>query len=325
MDEDEDDNEEDEDANSTPEPTEALSSVQKSPNAGVESDSSIEVSQDPGPDNHASSLRAASPMETSDSVDIRGADNNDNAATGDPVSSQTGSHDAPNGISTAPSDVAESTSRPDTTLLDDPTPMELESSSSSPDNTTAMDDNLHHISPVEAPLPDQISSVVKPREQVQETESEIVREVIDTAATMSKSTFKPYESPLRYFRAYRFHSGYKDSVAGGLKSLTYSNKIDPKKPFCPYELTSEPCPESCEFQHLNSVNAPDDQILLELGKADEYGDQKNRFIQGLREVLHDFRTKKVKDFDTIARGIIEFRSRFLQDDSKVLHLEGVTL
>ena len=71
---------------------------------------------------------------------------------------------------------------------------------------------------------------------------------------------------------------------------------------------------------------PDDQILVELGSAEDYdGVQKSRFIQGLRELLQDFRVKKVKDFDTIASGIIGYRARFLEDRSKILHLDGVTL
>ena len=70
----------------------------------------------------------------------------------------------------------------------------------------------------------------------------------------------------------------------------------------------------------------DDQILLELGKADDYtGEQKNRFIQGLRELLQNFRANKIRDFETIANGIIEFRSRFLGDESKILQLEGVAI
>jgi hypothetical protein len=65
---------------------------------------------------------------------------------------------------------------------------------------------------------------------------------------------------------------------------------------------------------------------VELGNADEYsGEEKSRFIQGLRELLQKFRADKVKDFDTIARGIIEFRSQLLGDKSKVLPLEGVTI
>jgi hypothetical protein len=166
---------------------------------------------------------------------------------------------------------------------------------------------------------------------------------------------------LRYFRAYRFHPEYDQTVSGGLKSLTYSNRIDPRKELCPTELQGEPCSvDHCQFQHIDQLNAggestvsihthladriplppfppslladsfplppPDDQILLELGKADDYtGEQKARFIQGLRELLQSFRTDKVKDFERIAHGIIEYRHKFLGDQSKILPLEGVTL
>lgn len=65
---------------------------------------------------------------------------------------------------------------------------------------------------------------------------------------------------------------------------------------------------------------------MELGKSDDYtGEQRDRFIQGLKDLLQDFRAKKTRDFDTIANGIIEFRARFLGDKSKILPLDGVTL
>jgi hypothetical protein len=65
---------------------------------------------------------------------------------------------------------------------------------------------------------------------------------------------------------------------------------------------------------------------VELGNSDDYkGEQKGRFIQGLKELLQKFRANKVRDFDTIAHGIIEFRSRFLGDSFKILPLEGVKL
>ncbi|KAK0655567.1 hypothetical protein B0T16DRAFT_14252 [Cercophora newfieldiana] len=176
----------------------------------------------------------------------------------------------------------------------------------------------------------QISGVGQPREDVQEIEDAqqidgVAPKVVQEAPPKSEHAFRPYTSPLRYFHAYRFHSDYPSNVAGGLRSLTYSNRIDPKKPLCPNELAGQQCP-GCEFQHCGSISIPDDQILVELGRSDDYiGDQKNRFIQGLRDLMQELKTKKVKDFDTIARGIINYRASFLGDPSKILHLEGVTL
>ncbi len=70
-------------------------------------------------------------------------------------------------------------------------------------------------------------------------------------------SFTPYSSPLQYFRSYRFHPQFKDAVEGGLKSLTYSSKIDPKLAMCPDELDGRECPKgpSCEFQHYSSMIA----------------------------------------------------------------------
>ncbi|KAK4102901.1 hypothetical protein N658DRAFT_514997 [Parathielavia hyrcaniae] len=229
----------------------------------------------------------------------------------------------------------------ETDRADETTPMELDSRSPSPN---VMEPLSSIGTPASAPLPDQISNVAQPREAVQEIEAETTGQVNVVSsrspgtwrltksqvrgepASMPSSTLVPFESPLRYFHAYRFHPEYQRAVAGGLKSLTYSNRIDPEKELCPFELCGEQCPVNCEFQHFGSISPPDDQILLELGNPDDYsGEQKSRFIQGLRELLQKFKAEKVKDFNTIARGIIEFRSQLLGDKSKVLRLDGVTI
>lgn len=78
----------------------------------------------------------------------------------------------------------------------------------------------------------------------------------------SQTSFVPYESPLRYFHAYRFHPEYLDGVTGGLKSLTYSNRIDPNKEMCPDEWEGNDCPrgEACQFQHFQSIVAPGESV-----------------------------------------------------------------
>ncbi|ROV96669.1 hypothetical protein VSDG_05612 [Cytospora chrysosperma] len=157
---------------------------------------------------------------------------------------------------------------------------------------------------------------------------EITREAADDSASTPQTSFVDYESPLRYFRAYRFHPQYNDSVAGGFKSLTYSNRIDPKREVCPDELDGQDCPRggACQFQHFQAMAAPDNLIILELGSSEDLmGDQKKNFNNGLRELVASFQKSKVRDFKTIAEGIVEFRRRFLGDSTKILHLEGITI
>lgn len=69
------------------------------------------------------------------------------------------------------------------------------------------------------------------------------------------STFTPYVSPLRYFRAYRFHPEFTANVPGGFRSATYSNNIDIRKEVCPEELAGRECSlgETCRYQHFSSM------------------------------------------------------------------------
>ncbi|PON24877.1 hypothetical protein TGAM01_v206385 [Trichoderma gamsii] len=148
------------------------------------------------------------------------------------------------------------------------------------------------------------------------------------ASDAPRTAFVPYESPLRYFHAYRFHPEYSQSISGGLRSLTYSNRIDVKQEVCPDELANQSCPRGseCVYQHFENMQAPDDQILLQLGAHEEFGEQeKQQYINGLRNLLTDFRNRKVKDFQTISQGIIDYRAQFLGDRSKILPLGGVTI
>ncbi|KPM40426.1 hypothetical protein AK830_g6104 [Neonectria ditissima] len=162
--------------------------------------------------------------------------------------------------------------------------------------------------------------------------SESGREVEQTTelsgSGASKSTFAPYQTPLQYFRAYRFHPKFKDTVAGGLRSLTYSNKIDVKREVCPDQLVGAVCPRGnqCKFQHFENMKAPDDQILLQLGAYGNYeGEQKQKYITGLRDLLTGFRNRKIKDFQAISDGIIEYRSQFHGDKTKILPLGSVAI
>jgi hypothetical protein len=72
--------------------------------------------------------------------------------------------------------------------------------------------------------------------------------------------------------------------------------------------------------------AADDDILKTLGSQDEFsGDQRARFVDGLKDALGAIRERKIRDFDNIAKEILAHRRRFLGDDSKVLPLEDVSI
>ncbi|KAJ2974283.1 hypothetical protein NUW58_g8706 [Xylaria curta] len=153
----------------------------------------------------------------------------------------------------------------------------------------------------------------------------------DTSNEVAQGTKPPledllsYKSPLSYFRAYRFHPKYFDQVPGGLKSMTFSARIDPMRQLCPYALAGEACPKgpSCEYQHFDSMVLPDGEIITQLGSADMFvGETRTRFIEGLKRVLNELKANRVKDFDRITRAIVKHRQEFLGDKSKVLALDS---
>lgn len=146
----------------------------------------------------------------------------------------------------------------------------------------------------------------------------------DSAFEHRKTFYTPYESPLKNFRAYRFHPAFEKEVTGGYKSLTYSNKIKDDQEVCRYELAGGVCNDAaCEFQHFKDMGLADDTILVELGNSAGYTEEeKPRFVAGLRTVLHGLREQKTKDFQVIASEIAAYRARFLGDSSRVLLLHG---
>ncbi|KAG0650115.1 RNA elimination defective 1 [Hyphodiscus hymeniophilus] len=152
-------------------------------------------------------------------------------------------------------------------------------------------------------------------------------------------SFTPYESPLKYFRAFRFHPEFKQQVPGGLKSMTFSHQIKPNTEFCRYELAGGVCNDNtCDLQHFRDIALPgasskpaylsshDDAILTTLGNPAEFpAHQQQKFREGLKNLLIELRKRNVRDFDTIALEVLAHRSNFLNDPSKVLMLEGTTI
>lgn len=84
-------------------------------------------------------------------------------------------------------------------------------------------------------------------------------------ARESKSnSFSAYQSPLTSFPAYRHNTLFDESAKDGYRSLTYSNKIDPKVPLCPTELAGEICQDpQCEEQHFRHLGLPGKLLHLD--------------------------------------------------------------
>ncbi|EZF99669.1 hypothetical protein H113_00768 [Trichophyton rubrum MR1459] len=145
----------------------------------------------------------------------------------------------------------------------------------------------------------------------------------DASLHQSNCRFSPYRSPLKLFRAYRYHPDFTNLTSGGFRSLTYSHDIDPHKPLCDLEIAGGVCDApSCGFQHFRDMNLSDDKILVEMGSLREGKTpaEREEYVNGLRQIINDMRRDKVKDFSVVAQEIAAYRRRFLQDPSRVLAL-----
>ncbi|KAI1972078.1 hypothetical protein LOZ53_005124 [Ophidiomyces ophidiicola] len=66
--------------------------------------------------------------------------------------------------------------------------------------------------------------------------------------------FTPYISPLRLFKAYRYHPNFVKDISQGFRSLTYSHNIDPNRSLCTFEAAGGVCnDQSCSSQHFRDM------------------------------------------------------------------------
>lgn len=70
------------------------------------------------------------------------------------------------------------------------------------------------------------------------------------------------------------------------------------------------------------LTLPDDMILVQMGSIHEgrTPQERDEYVNGLKQIIQDMRGRKVKDFNTVASEIAAYRTRFLKDPSRVLLL-----
>ncbi|KAI9875882.1 MAG: hypothetical protein M1830_007845 [Pleopsidium flavum] len=165
-----------------------------------------------------------------------------------------------------------------------------------------------------------------PVDLLQEAEVlESVELVKNESSTRSRKEgrFVPYESPLKQFKAYRYHPNYMEEVPGGFRSMTYSHNINSDMPVCRYEAAGGICNDStCDSQHFRDMGLSDDMILVQMGSVHEgrTPEERDEYVSGLKQIIQDMRGRKVKDFNTVASEIAAYRTRFLKDTSRILLL-----
>ncbi|KAL0150537.1 hypothetical protein M9458_054130, partial [Cirrhinus mrigala] len=90
-----------------------------------------------------------------------------------------------------------------------------------------------------------------------------------TAAHQSRAepkpeSFGPYRSPLLVFRSYRFSPYYRTKEKLSLRSVTYSNAVEPKKRFCRFDLTGTCNDDDCTWQHMRDCSLTESQLFQDI-------------------------------------------------------------
>ncbi|KAM0705694.1 hypothetical protein Q7P35_007054 [Cladosporium inversicolor] len=146
-----------------------------------------------------------------------------------------------------------------------------------------------------------------------------------TPEATTKPYYKPYESPLRMFKDYRFHPQFTSDVQGGFKSLTYSNKLDPTEAMCPNELSNGTCQDqSCLHQHFYDTAINDGDLLKDLGTRNapwKTEEERIRWSNGLSEIIKQLRdSNQGTDVNAIASRIAQYRRDFVGNPHQILNL-----
>jgi hypothetical protein len=79
-----------------------------------------------------------------------------------------------------------------------------------------------------------------------------------------RTTYHPYSSPLLMFQSYRLNPLYRTNEKLPLHSLSHSNKIDPNRIMCRFELGGICNDPSCAGQHFKDIALDKEELIQDL-------------------------------------------------------------
>ena len=86
----------------------------------------------------------------------------------------------------------------------------------------------------------------------------------DREVPSKEEPYKPYSSPLLMFQSYRLSPYFRTQAKLPLSSLTHSNKINPQKIMCKFELLGVCIDPKCPYQHFRDVNLSREELVQDI-------------------------------------------------------------
>ena len=94
--------------------------------------------------------------------------------------------------------------------------------------------------------------------------SSSVKQVITAETSSTHTRYKLYTSPLLSFRSYRLSPYYRTHAKLPLSSLSYSNKINPAKIMCKYDLLGKCNNPECSKQHFKDIALSQTELVCDI-------------------------------------------------------------
>ncbi|KAF9113241.1 Zinc finger C3H1 domain-containing protein [Mortierella sp. AM989] len=166
-----------------------------------------------------------------------------------------------------------------------------------------------------------IRYVVPDRQSEPQTDFPAAQHKLDVTNPDLSKDLIDYVSPLPMFRSFRFSPRFRDAVRDGYKSLTYSNKIDPMKPMCLYELSGGSCnDDSCKSQHARDYELTDEELVIDMARYAEGNTVESRrvFAEMQSAKLAHLRAAGIHNADLLVDSIVKNHREFVQDTSRTV-------
>eukprot|EP01113_Clastostelium_recurvatum_P020445 TRINITY_DN2422_c2_g1_i4.p1 TRINITY_DN2422_c2_g1~~TRINITY_DN2422_c2_g1_i4.p1 ORF type:complete len:2065 (+),score=515.27 TRINITY_DN2422_c2_g1_i4:252-6197(+) len=108
--------------------------------------------------------------------------------------------------------------------------------------------------------------------------------VSSSSSSSSSSSIPSYSSPLSYFKSFRLHPSYTRVYQLKPSSLAYSNKMDPMRLLCRYEMHGECNNDKCPYIHKRQYSLSSEELLQDLATY-AYPQDKAKTAKVLKSLL----------------------------------------
>ena len=104
-----------------------------------------------------------------------------------------------------------------------------------------------------------VENLIKPKKQLASHSH-----AADSHPTHRSTSYRPYSSPLLMFQSYRLNPLYRTNEKLPLHSLSHSNRIDPNRIMCRFELGGICNNTSCTGQHFKDIRLNKEELIEDL-------------------------------------------------------------